>query len=837
SYLWDFGDASSYMGASPIKTYTTAGTYTISVTATSSNGCEETTDITITVNPGIPPASITGDLTVCEGATTTLSAPPGYTYLWSDLSNTQTINVGPGTYSVTLTDALGCMLTLEEVTVVEIPSPVVVISGNPIICDNNCTLLSVPFTPGYDYRWLDNTNTVVGTSSSLNVCSGFIAAPYILVVTDDNGCQGMSDPFDVIQATSPSFTISVSPDNCAGTPSTLTVNPVEPDVVYTWSNGMTGPSITVSAAGTYVATGTNTITGCSSSANATINPQPDLCYVPTGCYEVCDPYEVCGPAGLVTYQWNMNGMPLLGETMPCLTVTQSGSYNLTASNDYGCFTTSDSLYLMVINCDPDPCEDLNVDFSYLLNADQETDSCCFSLSYQNDAGIPLQGMTIHTNDADLSVNVPSIDPSLQVQSLLINSLSLISDPAGSPIPTGNLSNFVEICLANVVNDPQQVIIDWYDFDDQTVCSDTLYFSCPVEPDCLYMTNDTIYCEDGLTVYDFTVCNPNDNPFDIGYFTMNPSSPAGVTMSPPFFDLTSDPIEPGTCQSFSVTLSAPSLGGETFCYQLIAHETNPIIDPTSLCCSLDTIYCIDIPFCDPCEFVSVVDVHESDMGCCYDVILDNQFEPDFFDEIAVCVLSPLTTITVNNPFGSGWTTSGFTGTDVSFLPGAVFGNHAPLGVFGIPQICVQTDAAPNQQIEIKWMKDGEVVCRDTIETACEPPCGYLLQESIECDPTGFWNFSALLKNTSDVTMAEAHIHFNDPALSAYNQVVSLGSLAPDAIFSSVNLTIGAPAMPGDEICFTVTLHEIGPDGTFLTCCNFEHCLTLPDCDFVHECLCT
>ena len=352
-----------------------------------------------------------------------------------------------------------------------------------------------------------------------------------------------------------------------------------------------------------------------------------------------------------------------------------------------------------------------------------------------------------------------------------------------------------------------------------------------------MTNDTIYCEDGLTVYDFTVCNPNDNPFDIGYFTMNPSSPAGVTMSPPFFDLTSDPIEPGTCQSFSVTLSAPSLGGETFCYQLIAHETNPIIDPTSLCCSLDTIYCIDIPFCDPCEFVSVVDVHESDMGCCYDVILDNQFEPDFFDEIAVCVLSPLTTITVNNPFGSGWTTSGFTGTDVSFLPGAVFGNHAPLGVFGIPQICVQTDAAPNQQIEIKWMKDGEVVCRDTIETACEPPCGYLLQESIECDPTGFWNFSALLKNTSDVTMAEAHIHFNDPALSAYDQVVSLGSLAPDAIFSSVNLTIGAPAMPGDEICFTVTLHEIGPDGTFLTCCNFEHCLTLPDCDFVHECLCT
>ena len=77
-------------------------------------------------------------------------------------------------------------------------------------------------------------------------------------------------------------------------------------------------------------------------------------------------------------------------------------------------------------------------------------------------------MTIHTNDADLSVNVPSIDPSLQVQSLLTNSLSLISDPSGNPIPAGTLNNFVDICLANVVNDPQQVIVDWYDFDDQTV---------------------------------------------------------------------------------------------------------------------------------------------------------------------------------------------------------------------------------------------------------------------------------------------------------------------------------------------------------------------------------
>jgi PKD repeat protein len=836
SYFWTFGDGSSYSGQSPIHTFTSAGPFTVNVAVTSSEGCTASDNINIIVNPGIPEATISGELNICEGFTTNLSAPLGYTYLWSNLSITQTINVGAGTYSVVLTDAFGCARTLDPVTVVELPAPVVSISGNQVICDANCTTLSVPFTPGYTYQWYESlTNPVPGgNGSQLVICSGSILSPYVLEVTDQNNCRGISDPFTITQEVSPSFSVLVSPDDCAGTPSTLTVTPIQPDVVYSWSNGMTGPSIVVSLAGTYTAIGTDMITGCSGSASAVIHPQPDLCSLPVGCYEVCNPDTICGPPGLATYQWNMNGLPIPGAIFPCYEIIESGSYNLTASNNFECFTTSDSLYLEVINCD-DPCSDLSIDYSFLINDQQMTDSCCFNLSYVNGYGA-LQGLTIHTNDADLTVDLGTVDPALQVSSNVGGSISVISDPDTNPIPTGSLPNFIEICIENVVNAPQQIIIDWYDFADDVVCSDTLQFSCPLEPDCLYLQSDSIYCENGLTVYDFTVCNPHDNTFDIGYLTLTPSTPMGVVITPPFFDLTSDPIVPGTCRSLSVTLSGPGIGGQQFCYQLIGHDFDPALVTDALCCSLDTIYCIDIPFCDPCELVAVEAVNASQDGCCYDIVLDNQYDANFFDAIDVCVLSPQTTITVNNPIGSGWTSSGLTTTSVSFIPGTLFGNSVPLGGFSIPEICVQTNVAPNQQIEIKWMRDGEVVCRDTIEVFCEPPCGYLLQESIVCDPSGIWNFSALLKNTSSITMAEAHIFFNDPALSAYDQVVSLGSLAPGAIFSSVNLWIGAPAMPGDTICFTVTLHEMNANGVFLTCCNFEHCIVLPDCDFTASCLC-
>ena len=64
--------------------------------------------------------------------------------------------------------------------------------------------------------------------------------------------------------------------------------------------------------------------------------------------------------------------------------------------------------------------------------------------------------------------------------------------------------------------------------------------------------------------------------------------------------------------------------------------------------------------------------------------------------------------------------------------ALFGGFVPGGVFNLPEICVDAGVAPPQVLEIKWLHMGEVVCTDSIETFCEPDCGYMFEKSIECD---------------------------------------------------------------------------------------------------------
>jgi PKD repeat protein len=838
SYVWDFGDTATFLGQSPSHTYTANGSYTVTVTAYNDDGCSATSTFPILVHPGVPDGVITSNpgLVICQGSTTTLTAPAGYSYVWSNLATSQSISVGAGTYSVTLIDGNGCELLLDAVTVVELPLPIAVISGNLFICDAGCVTLNGTSSAGSTYQWLDDNGAAIfgATGPTLTVCDFNLLPGYSIEVTDVNGCRAVSAQVVVQVAPSPSFSVVVAPNGCEGTLNTLTVTPVDPNVTYAWSNGGTGPVISVSAAGTYTVIGTNIDTGCSHTASAIIHPLPDLCIVPAGCYEACNPDTICGPPGLAAYQWNLNGSPIAGETGQCLIVTISGAYTLTGTTSFGCEDTSEPLILELIDCD-DPCLDLEMDWSYLVDSDGNIDSCCYVLNYFN-PNLAIGAFTIHTNDADFVIDPGTVNSQLSFQGSTSNSVTLADDVANNPIPTGALNNVITICLENVTANPQMVIVDWFDLDNEIICMDTLYFNCPVEPDCLYLQNDSIYCEDGQTIYDFTICNPYDADFPVGYFIINPTSPLGIVVTPSSFDITGSPILPGTCQSFSVQLSGPNIGGDTFCYQLVAHDYDPAVVTDALCCALDTIYCIDIPFCDPCEQAGIELVESlNEEDCCYSVSLYNDFSPTYFDEIGVCVISPNTTITVNNPPNNQWTTSGYTTTAFSLLPGTAYGNYVPDNVFTLPEICIQTNDAPNQLVEIKWMKDGEIVCRDTLSLFCEPDCGYMLNEVIDCTNTG-WNYSACVKNTADYTVSEAQIHFNDPALSGYDQVVSLGLLAPGSVFCPINFNIGAPAMAGDTICYTVTLHEISSTGVYLSCCNFEHCFVLPPCDFEVACEC-
>src|SRR6185369_2874405 len=89
-------------------TVSSAGQY--SVTVSNSSGCTAVSAATTVVQnsaPPVPTISPSGTLAICPGTTTTLTAPAGYTYLWSNGATTQSISVGAGNYTVTVTNANG----------------------------------------------------------------------------------------------------------------------------------------------------------------------------------------------------------------------------------------------------------------------------------------------------------------------------------------------------------------------------------------------------------------------------------------------------------------------------------------------------------------------------------------------------------------------------------------------------------------------------------------------------------------------------------------------------------------------------------------------------------
>ncbi|MFN0015325.1 MAG: PKD domain-containing protein, partial [Saprospiraceae bacterium] len=830
SWLWNFGDGSSNGSQSPSHTYLTPGTYNVSLAVVNNMGCKDTAYASVLVHPNPTPDTIawSPSLTVCAGTSVTLTAPggTGYTYLWSNSATTQAITVtASGTYSVIVTDGNGCSYTPDSVTVTVLPLPTATIAGPKFICDQGCVDLLASTGYGYTYQWLDNTNTPIGgaITATLQVCDNNLLPAYSVIVTDANGCSATSAPFTVQLAVSPAFSISIAPDPCEGKPITLTISPVQANVVYTWNTGGTGSTITVIQAGTYTAVGTDTLTGCKGSASAVIHPLPDLCIVPVGCYEACNPDTICGPDGLTAYQWNLNGLPITGANNQCLIVTQSGTYSLTGTNSFGCTATSDSLMLTLINCD---CESLEV-----TAEPSETDSCCWSLSFSNNFN-NLFGVHIWTSDADFVFDLGSLDNSLSVFSISASSIGLVNSTTGSPLPTGTVADFLKFCFDNITNAPQQVVFDWYDFDFDIVCSDTLRFDCPVEPDCLYLQSDSIYCDGPNLAYTFTVCNPVDSDFPVAYIQIKPTTPAGVVVTPGSFDETANPIQPGDCRTYTVLLSGPLTPGDDFCFGLVAHDEVPGEIDTSSCCMLDTIYCVPIPDCDPCDSIGirfVKAVIDNEGTCCYSISLFNNHAPGYFTGINLCLLTPGTTMTINNPFGSGWFTASYTPTMIDLNAMPPMGTTLPTGTLNLPQLCFKTTAAPSQFLEIKWMVGDSVVCRDTLELGCEPPCGYIRDEAIVCDPaTGAWVWNGIIKNTSPFTMGEAHIVFTSPAgMGSYNTTIPLGSLVPGGT-QPFNMTFGPPAQPGDTVCFTVSLHALDDDDGHTQCCNFHDCIVLPDC---------
>ncbi len=836
TFLYDFGDMSQNGGPNPHHTYLTANSFNTSLVVTDIYNCTSTFNTTVVVRPRPAKDTIayTPKLKVCAGTNVTLTAPSGfgYTYLWTTGATSSSIVVNTsGTYGVVVTNSFGCSTKLDSVKVQVCPAPAAPIFGPKYICGTGSIDIST-VSGMVSYQWYNKTSTAIGgaTTNQLTVSTPISMDSFYVVVTDGNGCTNRSNWHKVTQATIPNVNILVvtGVPICAGSNNIFTANSTSPNISFQWSTGATSPTITATQVGTYTVIATDTITGCTGSANVIVNPLPDFCEMTTGCYEVCIPDTICGPTGMANYMWFYNGSMIPSSNIQCIAVTKAGGYSLKATNVFGCSATSDTLILETKIC----CDSNDTKIT-AAPATPGVDNCCYKLSYVNTLD-SLMTMTIYTNNANLSFTAGSLHPSLAIIGTSPTSITVGSSTPGAQLPKTTLANFISICATNLVSSPVNVYINWEGPGGDDLCLDSIKLNCNPN-ECVYISKDSIRCnpQNGNYIYSVTVCNPITNNFTFGYINIIELLPIGIIVSPSAVNTS---IAPGNCQTFNFTLSGTGLANSTFCFNLVAHEANPAEKPESKCCALDTMRCKFLPGCGPCDSVYVKSVTPTDKNsCCYKLTLSNYQNATAFNGIQLCALTTGTTITVNNTIGSGWTTIGTT-TNTYTL--AYTAGNIPISTFTLPEFCINNDAVPLNDIEIKWLGGIPRVtkCRDTVKVRCDIDCGYWEYKKPFCEG-GKWIIPAIFHNNSDQIVYNASTSFIPNTTIANTTYNFIGGVLPGNSYGPINIMVNASLFPGeDTVCLITNLHNSLVDSA-QTCCQFKTFIPVPPCgNDQNDCLC-
>jgi len=330
-----------------------AGTYTVLVK--DANGCLYTLAATVpnASGPAIAVTSFTNPS--CFGgnngiATTTINPGnpgPGFPiYTWSNGQNTGTAtNLMNGVYTVTLTDATGCIAS-ASVTITQPPALTLNVTGTNPKCFNatngtaNAGVLGG--TPAYTYAWLP----APGAGGNSATPSGMGPGNYGVTVTDSKGCiiQG-----SVALANPPQMLSGVSSTNvscfnaCNGLAVASVTNAVGA-VSYYWTGGpvpLTTQNVSNLCVGTFsmMATDQNS---CTSTTVFNIT-QPPLLTVSISaigtpsCSGYSNGFATASPNGgtpAYTYSWSNSQSNATANNLI------AGSYTITVSDSKSCTATA-----------------------------------------------------------------------------------------------------------------------------------------------------------------------------------------------------------------------------------------------------------------------------------------------------------------------------------------------------------------------------------------------------------------------------------------------------------------------------------------------------------------
>ncbi|MFN8229583.1 MAG: gliding motility-associated C-terminal domain-containing protein [Bacteroidia bacterium] len=330
-----------------------AGTYTIQVKDV--NNCLQTLAATIPNASGPSIAIISQTNVSCFGGNNGIAssqvtggtAGPGFpTYNWSNGQNTGlSTNLSAGVYTVTATDAAGC-ITSTNVTITQPSSLTLNVSGTNPKCFNATNGSANAGVAGgtgpYSYAWLPTP----GAGATLSTPSGMGPGNYNVTVTDNNGCVisgsvNLANPNPLLASVT---TTNLSCFNSANGVAVATTTNAIGAVSYVYVGGpaaITTQTATGLQALSYTLTATDQNT-CVATTIFTLS-QPALLTVSisaTGsvsCSGGSNGFATAAPSGgtpVYNYAWSN------GQAVATSTGLAAGPYTVTITDNQGCVAST-----------------------------------------------------------------------------------------------------------------------------------------------------------------------------------------------------------------------------------------------------------------------------------------------------------------------------------------------------------------------------------------------------------------------------------------------------------------------------------------------------------------
>lgn len=322
------------------------GTYTVLVT--DANGCKHTSTYTITQPTPLSTAFTIANISCKNGSngiinSVTTGGVAPYTYSWApNGANAPNISgLGIGTYTLTVTDKVGCSVT-SSTLISEPPALMVTIGITNQSCINTSdgeAMANVSGgTPGYTYNWQPG-------GKSTNAINNLAAGTYTLTVKDLKACASIN----VITITKPTALaanlINQTNVSCfGGSNGSVTANPSggTPNYTYLWMPGaISTATINGIKTGTYTVTITDS-KNCAIQKTATITEPTMLAVTATIKNATCNGGKngvitaiPSGGTAPYTYFWQP-----VNKTTNLINNLAAGTYTVTVTDAKGCKITN-----------------------------------------------------------------------------------------------------------------------------------------------------------------------------------------------------------------------------------------------------------------------------------------------------------------------------------------------------------------------------------------------------------------------------------------------------------------------------------------------------------------